>query len=204
MAKLVIIAGPQSSGKTTLFNVLKNRYPNLRFIDEVNVYQLAGENHPGGAFSDKTLELKLLEEDLNRLKNVDDKRTTVIETGIFHLVYCEKFCGRDTARIYLEKYVQIYNKLQPLLFFIDTKPEISWRRRQEKYKDRIARAGITDEKDIIKKLSRYQKHLFALYPIWLKFFDKIPYEKIIYRNSYVSEAEFIREAFLELQKSLLQ
>lgn len=204
MAKLITIAGPQSSGKTTLFNVLKNRYSGWRFIEEINPYQIIGKDHPGGAFTDKALEAKLINKELKILKNIDSKRTTVIETGIFHVAYAEKFCGAKTAKRYLDNYIKIYQKFEPLIFFIDTKPEVSWRRRQEKYLERIKKLNITDEKETNRLLSKYQKCLFSLYPLWLKYLDKIPFEKIVFRNSYISEEEFIRESFLQIQKFLLR
>jgi len=204
MAKLITIAGPQSSGKTTLFNILKNRYSGWRFIEEINPYQVIDKNHPGGAFTNKTHELKILDEDLRIFKSIHDKRTTVVETGILHVVYGEKFCGAKIAQKYLEKYQKIHNKLEPLIFFIDTKPEVSWRRRQGKYLERINNSGIKEEKEVTKRLAKYQKNLYSLYPLWLKYFDKLSYEKIIFRNSYIDEEEFIREAFLQIQKFLLQ
>lgn len=204
MARLITIAGPQSSGKTTLFNVLKNRYQSWRFIEELNPYQVVSKDHLGGAFIDKALELKFLEEDLKIIKTIDDKRTTVIETGIFHVVYGEKFCGAKIAQKYLEKYLKLHEKLKPLIFFIDTKPEVSWRRRQEKYLERINQAGVTDQKEITRRLAKYQKFIYDLYPLWHKYLEKIPFEKIVFRNSYISTEEFIREAFLQIQKFLLQ
>lgn len=204
MAKIITIAGPQSSGKTILFNVLKNRYQNWRFIEEVNPYQVIDSSHLGGAFTDKEQELKILDEDIKIFKSIDDKRTTVIETGILHVVYGEEFCGAKTAQKYLKKYLKLHEKLEPLIFFIDTKPEVSWRRRQNKYLERIKKLGITDEKEVAKHLAKYQKNLYSLYPLWLKYLKKLPYEKFIFRNSYISEEEFIREAFLQLQKFLLQ
>jgi len=202
MAKLIIIAGPQSSGKTTLFKVLKNRYQNWRFIEEINPYQF-DKNHPGAVFVDKKLQLKLLKKNLEVIKNIDSKRTTVIEGGIFNLVYGEKFCGAKTAQIYLKKSLKLYKNLDPLIFFIDVKPEVSWRRRQDIYFARIKKQGVTDEKEISKLLTKYQKNLYSLYPLWMKYLEKIPYQKIIFRNSYVGEDEFIREAFLQIQKFLL-
>lgn len=204
MAKLIIIAGPQSSGKTTLFNVLKNRFQSWRFIDELNPYRVVNKDHPGAAFIDKALELKLLEEDLKVIKTIDNKRTTVIETGIFHVVYGDKFCGAKIAQKYLEKYLKLHEKLESLIFFIDTKPEVSWRRRQNKYLERIKKLGISDEKEVTKHLAKYQKNLYSLYPLWLKYLEKCPYKKIVFRNSYINEDEFIREAFLQFQKFLLQ
>jgi len=204
MAKLITIAGPQSSGKTTFFNLLKNRYKNWRFIEEINPYQLVDKNHPGAVFLDKKLELKILNEDLKTIKSVNSKRTTVIETGIFHLVYGEKFCGVKTSQKYFNKYLKVHKKFESLIFFIDTKPEISWRRQQNKYLKRIKKAGITDEKKTAGRLAKYQKNLYDLYPLWLKYLKKIPYQKIVFRNSYISEEEFIRESFLQIQKFLLQ
>ena len=53
--KLLIIAGPQSSGKTSAFNHLKSKYTNFHYQEEINPYSLAGKNHPGGAFTTNEL-----------------------------------------------------------------------------------------------------------------------------------------------------
>src|SRR3989338_11118088 len=97
--KLLIIAGPQSSGKTTAFNYLKSRFPNFYYQEEINPYILMGKNHLGGAFTTHDLEVKLAEADLLMLKNIINHvkghhNCIIIETGIFHLVYTEKFCGQ--------------------------------------------------------------------------------------------------------------
>jgi len=191
MARLITIAGPQSSGKTTFLNVLKNRYQGWRFI-------------PEAVFTDEKFEFKIIKNELSLLKSLDDKRTTIIETGIFHLVYSEKICGAKITQNYFKKYLSVYKKFEPLIFFIDTKPEVSWRRCQDKYLNRIKSLGINDEQETAKRLSKYQKNLYALYPLWFKYLEKIPYHKIIFRNSYIAEDEFIREAFLQFQKFLLQ
>jgi len=38
MKKIIIIAGPQSSGKTTTFNFLKTIYKEAVFVEEINPY----------------------------------------------------------------------------------------------------------------------------------------------------------------------
>lgn len=55
MTTLIIIAGPQSSGKTTAFEFLRKKYPSFRFIPETNMYSVADRNHRGAAYVTKEL-----------------------------------------------------------------------------------------------------------------------------------------------------
>lgn len=76
MTKLIIIAGPQSSGKTTIFNLLEKKFSAVTFISEINQYVIKDQNHLGGVFVEKELELKLVEEDIKAIKNID-RRSSV-------------------------------------------------------------------------------------------------------------------------------
>lgn len=189
--KLLIIAGPQSSGKTTAFNHLKTKFPNFHYQEEINPYYLAGKNHPGGAFTTSELELKLVEADLEMLSNLNNHKTVILETSIFHLVYTEYFSGKKIAEDFYKKYLLLHNRFDSLLLFIDTKPEISWRRRYPHYLKRIGRLnGKNNSFDILEK---YQKTIYDLYPLWHKWYVKIPFKKLTIRNSFKTRKNFLIE-----------
>lgn len=205
LTKLIIIAGPQSSGKTTAFNHLKIKFPNFHYQEEINPYLLRGSNHPGGAFTTHDLEMELVNEDIKELNNLNNResnhhKTIILETGIFHLVYAESFCGKKIADRYFEKYLKIISKFNTQIIYIDTKPEISWRRR---YPDYLARTKLNGD---VKALEKYQNKLYKLYPIWLKWYDRIPFKKQTIRNSFITKDRFIEkieENLKNLPRSLL-
>lgn len=189
---LITIAGPQSSGKTTIFNLVKQKYPQLNFISEINPYSLVGEKHLGAAFVSSDLEIKITEKELVILNPlVNQQKLSIVETGIFHLVYIELHLGKKVAQEYLYKYLKLYNRLNPTIFFIDTKPEISWQRRKEKYEKRII--SISDQKQKNKIMTKYNQTLYNLYPLWLKYFELLPFKKIMIKNSFKSKIEFQTE-----------
>ncbi len=211
MACLLIIAGPQSSGKTTVFNLLKNyliddRQPDKRvaFLSEINPYCFVNKNHLGAAFVDKKLQIAIANADLKRIQKIIDNnfdhdrgkscdKTYLIETGIFGLVYFEHILGRKKAEIYFKKYLEMYKHFSPIILFIDTKPEISWKRRKPKYLERIKNSGVIDPKKKAAMLKKYRGIIDALYPLWLKWYKKFPFEKYMIRNSYKTERAFLKE-----------
>lgn len=195
--KLLIIAGPQSSGKTTAFNYLKSKYPDYHYQEEINPYYLAGKNHGGAAFTTNELELKLVEADLQMLCSLKNKKLNgykgiICETSIFHLVYTENFCGLKTADEYLKKYLLLHDNFDSYLLFIDTKPEVSWRRRYPNYLTRTKSNGG------IEALEKYQNTIYKLYPIWLKWYDRIPFKKQTIRNSFITKETFIEKIDAQL------
>lgn len=202
MKEFLIIAGPQSSGKTTAFNYLKNKLINnhkkketVKFFPEVNPYSIVGKDHLGGAFTNKELEIKIIKKDLELLKNINslpDRMTPIIiETGIFHLVYGEIFCGVRITNSFYQKYLELHKNLKTKIIFIDTKPEVSWKRRKAIYKKRTA--NFTNPQERKKALERYRLTIERLYPLWLKWYKKLPFEKYMIRNSYKKERLFLRE-----------
>lgn len=202
MRELLIIAGPQSSGKTTAFNYLKNKLINnrkkketVKFIPEINPYSIAGKNHLGGAFTNKELEIKIIEKDLEILKNIkilpDYITPIIIETGIFHLVYGEIFCGKSLTNIFYKKYLRLHKNLKTKIIFIETKPKVSWKRRKAIYKKRTA--NFTNPQGRKEVLERYRLTIERLYPLWLKWYKKMPFEKYMIKNSYKKKEVFLQE-----------
>lgn len=184
---LLTIAGPQSAGKTTVFQMIKNHFPYFNFLSEINPYTFYGEKHLGGAFNDEKTEILIIEKDLEQLKKI--KENTVVETGIFHLVYSEIFSPKKTKKFFQE-YLNLYYHFQNWLIFIDVKPEISWKRRRKKYQERVKNLSKEKQKEA---LNRYKNNLYRLYPLWLKYLKIFPFNKIIIKNSYKNFFNFKKE-----------
>lgn len=195
MTRLITIAGPQSSGKTTLFNHLKKKYKKYVFLPEINPKSITGKKDFGAINTYESLERRITKIDIDRIKKIDrNNKIIVIETGIFHYVWTENFLDKKTAEKYFKKYLDVQKKFHSFVIFIDTKPDISWKRRKEIYKQRILNKGIHDKSIIKKYLQEYKKIIFNLYPLWLKCYKKIPFEKIMIKNSTKAKTTFLKQA----------
>lgn len=201
--KLIVIAGPQSSGKTTIMKLLEKKYPHIPFIEEINPFTIISRNHLGGAYVDAETERKITDANIEKIKTIDQSQSAVfMETGILHTTYAEYYSGRETAEIYLKKYIKAHEGLHPIVFFIDTKPQISWERRRSIYLRRINNLGVKQWRERMKMLQKYRNTIVALYPLWHKYFHLIPFEKYIIKNSYKKWNVFERE-IMEKVKALL-
>ena len=204
MSIFVTIAGPQSSGKTTALEHLRKKHSDWFFIEDINPYTIAGENHPGGAYTSEELEIKISEIVLAKIASVKNRynQNSAIEAGIFHLVFMKFFGRKKLVDLFYPQYTNLYNDLNSFIIFIDTKPEVSFSRRKEIYIERIKKMGITDKKLFASKLKKYQDIVFRLYPHWLKFYEKIPYPKVSIKNSDISKQQFLNEIDREVKSFL--
>lgn len=196
MARVFIVAGPPASGKTIFIKTLKNPHPSWRFLTASHFDLLPF------FLSEKEIE-ENLKKDKELIRKLDPKKNTVVENSLFNAVFYHRFLKAETAKDFFNQAYKKYQKLNPLIIFFDTKPEISWRRQQKVFLDELKKQNINQEKEINHYLTLYQKTLFDLYPLWFNYLDKLSFEKIVIRNSYINEEEFIRQAFILFQKSLL-
>lgn len=192
MPKFIVISGPQSSGKTTIFSHLSKKYGNkkIRFIPEISPYTESGTDHPR-LLSPYEIQENLTKKTLTLLENIDKNSDYVMETGPMQIVYIEKYTGIEKAENYFKKYLKIITPLKPVIVFVETKPEISFRRRKNKYVERIKRHGLLSKKEEL--LEQYEKKIYDLYPLWHKWLDKYPFEKIVVKNNYKTKKKFISE-----------
>lgn len=202
--KLIIIAGPQSSGKTTIMKLLEKKYPHIHFIEETNQFTVIDKNHLGGAYVDNQTERHINDVVIEKIKAIDRNQSVIfIESGIMHSPYMEYYCDEKTARSYLKKYINAHEGLHPLVFFIDTKPQISWKRRRKAYIQRIDKAGITNLNKRKGMLDFYRTRISNIYPLWHKYFNLITFEKYMIKNSYKKWDVFERE-IMEKIKSIIE
>lgn len=195
MNHFITIVGPQSSGKTTALEYLRKKYPKWHFVEEINPYTIASRDHLGGAYSNEELQIKISEITLIKIRSIENSYNpvSIIESGIGNLIYTRFFSSKKLAEEYFEKFYNEYDKLNPFIIFIDTKPEVSFLRRKEKYIERIKKQGMTNPKQFSNSLNKYEKIIYDLYPHWIKFYEKLPYPKFLIKNSYISEAKFFQE-----------
>lgn len=199
--KLLIIAGPQSSGKTTVFELLKKKYAKIKFIPEINPYAIAGNNHLGGAFVDAKLDKKIVDISIKKIAVVNKSYKTVcVETGPFHIAWLAENTDQKTVDVYFLKYLKALKPFEPTILFIDTKPAVSFRRRKNIYLSRIKKAGINDRREKKRMLNKYENKIKRLYPLLIKYYKKLPFAKIMIRNSYKSFRQFKNEVYEAAEK----
>jgi hypothetical protein len=174
--------------------LLQKEYPHIPFIEETNQYTVVDKNHLGGAYVDRQTERRINDTDIEKIKAIDRNLSAAsIETGILHTAYAEYYCDEMTAKDYLKKYIKAHEGLHPILFFIDTKPQVSWKRRKRAYIRRLDRAGITDTVKRKSMLEFYRTRIGNIYPLWHKYFLLIPFEKYLIKNSYKKWSVFKKE-----------
>lgn len=201
--RLIVIAGPQSSGKTSVLKFISQKFLDIPIINEVNQYTILGKNHMGSVFVNSDIEIKVVKKDIEITKKINRHNLiTVIETGILHCPYLERFCNAKTADKFFNNYLKIYKIFRPIVIFINTKPSVSWRRRKKIYYKRIMKQGIKDKKQIKNIMEKYKKGLFIMYPLWLKYYKKIPFEKYMIKNSH-NEKKFFDKQIMVLLQSII-
>lgn len=195
MTKLIIIAGPQSSGKTTCLNYLKKNHKDWEFVDEVNPRTITGKKNFGAINTNADLEQKILEEDIKNIQNIDRNRKIVIlESGIFHYVYARHFLYKKLADHYYLEYLKAHEKLNPYVIFIKTDLDVCFARRKPKYLKRILEKGVTDQNVINQFLDEYKEVMRAIYPYWFDCYKKVPFSKLMIENSNIEKNIFLKEA----------
>ncbi len=198
---LLIIAGPQSSGKTTIWKLLKKHYRSATFIDETNQYTVQDKKHLGAAYVDKDLEAKIIRADIKKITGINKPvKLVIIETSIFHSLYSEALGDEKKAHVFYSEYLRSFRRFKPKVLFIDTKPLISWKRRKKYYLGRIKKAGINDRQQKSEMLKKYKNKIFQLYPFWIKYYQALPFPKIRVKNSSKPYKKFIAEVLNRLDK----
>ncbi len=192
--RLIIIAGPQSSGKTEAIKIISQHFPRFPIYHEVNPYSVESKNHRGGAYTNSSLSKKIVDIDIENIRKIPrDNKINILETGILHLCYIEQICGVFCAENYFKKYISAQKDLHSIIIFIDTKPAISWKRRKPEYLARIKKNNITNPKEQRATLNKYRSTISTLYPLWLKYYNKAPFEKYMIKNSNKNYYVFKKE-----------
>lgn len=190
---IIVISGPQSSGKTTLLNHLQEKFPKVKFLPEINQYNIISAKHLGAAFVTQDVERKIIEKDIAITKQESKKYSLmIIETGIMHLPYAEICINNKVAASYFNVYKKLYDRMNTHIILIDTKPAVSWKRRKSKYLKRIKH--IKDPKLKQTLFDKYHRRIFDFYPVWKKYTKLLPYKKYIINDSYITKTKFLKKS----------
>lgn len=199
----IVIAGPQSSGKTTAWQYLKEKYANLAdFNPEINPYTLFKNTQLGSIVATKKMQKKIHQADLTRIKNITINKTQVTETCLFHLVYYALIVGSDFYHQAWQDYKQALSSFNLKIIFINTLPEISFARRRENYQQRIDNEIKTRQlkgekaRTFSKEtMAKYKQRINDIYPWWMKVYQDIDYAKtkVMIQNNHQFLDKFLGE-----------
>jgi thymidylate kinase len=183
----LIIAGPQASGKTTTKNYLEKRCKdcnnnNVIFLQETRSIINRKYNPFGALTITRDLEYKIIEEDLKRLKDIEEteKNKEIIyvdETSIFSLAHSG--LHNIETKPYFNEYLDVLKKLNPKILFLDVKPEISWLRRKSRYEKRVENMHEDEKKEA---MNGFRTYLNYVYPELIKMFWQIDLPKVRITN----------------------
>ena len=181
------------AGKTTAAKILKKTFKNILYHPEINQYTLMNKNHVGGAFVGRAIEKKINKASFKRLKAIiEDGRDmfNLIETDIFHCVFAKLLGEKQMAEENERKYQEFYQKTNAGIFFINTKPQISWARRRNYYLKRALKTikdqklkGVQAKKRREEMMKKYKECIFNLYSLWSEMYDRLSYPKIKIPNN---------------------
>ncbi len=205
---IILIAGPQSSGKTTLFNHLKNFYYQAIFQPEINPYTFSA-NHSGGAFTSGELQKQISLATIHQFKKLVIKsKTTLIfwETGFMNLAYIKKDLPTNDYFYFKNLYLKLLKTAEVKLLFIETQPRVSWQRRKDTYFKRVKQYlkdnQIIDEvkqEEITKiRMSKYKNNIWLMYPLFKETIKVLNLPTYFLKNNTNS-----LEKFLEKSRSLV-
>ena len=211
--KTIIIAGPKSAGKTTLFNHLQSifgSYPHIFFQPEINPYTFKGKNFAGGAFTDQQLQARIVKATLETAQQLVLSNHKIIfwETGLFNLAYV-KYHSQKWYKDLKPQFIKLFTPLSPIIIFIQTPPSICWQRRKDNYLNRIQKylkdQNITDPAQINsitnKRLQTYKTNLYQMHDHFNQVLDDQPFPTLIIDNR-TQQQDFLTYATHQIQSIL--
>lgn len=190
MSELIIIAGPQSAGKSTVIEDLNKRFRSLSpFLPERNrpiIFPLQESCQIvihkygllGAIFMKQEQEHEVMECDFTRMRallNRDGKKNIIYldECNIFTIAYA---IARGTLEVdnMFGLYLDFLKRLNAKVIFLDISPEISWKRRVEKYKERLVYFPKRRHSNIMR---RFREQISQVYPLLKDIYKKLPFPK---------------------------
>lgn len=191
MSRILIIAGPQAAGKTTVINKLiaqpynvedlfPGKNPPLLFpLQESRQIIVHKEMLLGAIFMTAEQEMQVIECDLHRMNLIQQRNhrpaVYVDECNIFTIAHALAH-GVTQVQDYWDQYVAKLAKLNARVIFIDLPPEVSWERRRRRYEKRLI---YFEEDEHAAIMQHYHDYLFTLYPLLHHVFNSLQFPKDI-------------------------
>lgn len=190
MSSILIIAGPQAAGKTTVINKLVaqpynvedlflGKSPPLLFpLQESRQIIVHKEMLLGAIFMTAEQEMQVIECDLHRMGLIKQRNhkpaVYVDECNIFTIAHALAH-GVTQVQDYWDQYVTKLEELKAQVIFVDLPPEVSWERRKRRYEKRLIYFEDDEHADI---MQRYHDYLFSLYPLLHNVLNSLPFPKV--------------------------
>ena len=193
--KFFVVTGPQAAGKTTAIMHLSGKYINsvpmltrtekgkvvppyeVMSLEESRALIVHKYQVKGAVFMSELDELEVIHNDMTRmfkiLRNEDRGEMYIDECNVFTLAHA-KAHGIDLLDGYYKQYCDMLRKLNARFLFLDVPPEISWKRRRERYKQRHWDLPPSEREEVMK---RHKDYLFTLYPELLKIYEGLDFPK---------------------------
>ena len=176
---LVIVAGPQGSGKSTAQRYLAERYSNIVTLIEAARILFDEDRSKGivsgGALVGSGFEKRIMNLDLERMCKISlegSSQTIYLdETNIFSVAH-ESLKDPVFAQQMYEGYMKALNSLRVGILFTNVPPEISWMRRRRLYERRYK-----DIADFEQRIRRSREYLWRIYPEMIKLYERLPFAK---------------------------
>src|SRR3989344_6288546 len=187
MSQIVIIAGPQAAGKSTVIANLNRRFIKQRlvsarspvlFVLQESRQIIAHKNISLGAiFMTPAEECEAVECDLNRMNLIlrrDHRHVVFIdECNIFTIAHALAHGIKDLEQ-YREAYYTRLKALHAAVVFLDVPPALSWERRRKQYDKRLVYFPRKDHADIT---MRYRRYLELIHPLLHEMYESLPFPK---------------------------
>jgi thymidylate kinase len=189
MSSILIIAGPQAAGKTTVINKLISQPYNVADLfprqDPPLLFPLQESRQIivhkdvllGAIFMTAEQELQVIECDLRRMDLIQQRNhkpaVYVDECNIFTIAHALAH-GVTQVQDYWDQYVTRLKELTARVIFVDVPPEVSWERRRRRYEQRLIYFAESEHKAI---MDNYRDYLFKLYPLLHQVFNCLPFPK---------------------------
>ncbi len=201
---IILITGPQSSGKTTLFNYLKNQYPKARFQPEINPYSILAK-HSGSAFVTEDLQTEISRLTIKQFRafsNLPQSTLILWETGFMNLAYMQRDLKPKNYSHFKNLYLKLAHSTDMKAIFIDTKPQVSWQRRKDIYLNRVKHYlednQITDpngqKKVTTTRMAKYKDNLYLMYPLFKQAVKILNLPTYVVQNNNGSLESFLKQA----------
>lgn len=195
MSRLVIVAGPQAAGKSTVIAKLSSQPQNVApfFGDQrasiifplQESRQIITHKHIllGAIFMTLEHEIEVVNCDLERMDLILQRNQNqfmyVDECNIFTIAHALAH-GVTQVEKYWDEYVVRLARLNAVVVFLNVLPSISWDRRSRRYEQRLIYFP-EDQREII--LERYHSYLTKLHPLLLDVYSRLPFPKVIIDSS---------------------
>ena len=210
MSELIIIAGPQAAGKSTVISNLVEQYrsvaplfgkakrPLIFPLQESR--QIIVHTHMllGAIFMNTKHEREVVQCDFRRMRTIsgreDGRLVYLDECNIFTIAHA-KAHGISDIESFWNQYITHLQKLNAKVIFLDIPSGVSWERRRRKYEERLI---YFPKRDHARLMQAYENYLTRVQPLLHEVFDQLPLPK-----KMIDASQSSKDVLLEVSHSLV-